>query len=140
MATSRYQRKYSYSILTPEGPVASGEAVSAVFPAVDGEVGILGGRAPLVATIGSGPMTVSHPDGTSRQWFVAGGFVQVRPEAMTVLAEQAVAMDQLDLKAAVDELEQARKMPVDSPAALEARSQAVYAASRKYALAKRHKH
>ncbi|MFA6134946.1 MAG: ATP synthase F1 subunit epsilon [Phycisphaerae bacterium] len=135
MPASKYTRKFSYEVLTPAGQIIAAEAVSAVFPASDGEVGILAGRAPLVTALGAGRLVADEPGGQKREWFVSGGFAQVGNNRLVILAEQCVEIDQLDPAAAQAELEKARQMPVDNAAARKLRNDAVQTASRKAALA-----
>ena len=59
----RYQKRFELEVLTPEGRACFTEAVSVVFPASDGLVGVLGRRGPMVALMGAGPLTVQQADG-----------------------------------------------------------------------------
>jgi len=70
---AKFLRPFRCEILTPDGFRERLEALSAVFPARDGMVGVLGGRAPLVTTIGAGGLKVDVT-GTTRQkkYFIAG--------------------------------------------------------------------
>jgi len=75
------------SVITPEGSVFEGSAESVVIPAWDGEIGILQGHAPLMALLGEGQLRVRRHRETER-FFVAGGFVQVIDNVVTVLSER----------------------------------------------------
>jgi F-type H+-transporting ATPase subunit epsilon len=103
-----YQRTFKYEVLSPHGPVDSAQAVSAVVPARDGQVGVLAGRAPLAAVLGAGSLGFQRPDGSVREYFVSGGFAQVHDGTLTVLAEQCLPAAELDLQTAWDELQRAR--------------------------------
>lgn len=75
-------------VISPERTVFEGEADSVVAPAWDGELGILRGHAPLIALLGSGELRVRHGNDTEH-FNVAGGFLQVVDDVVTVLSEQA---------------------------------------------------
>ena len=69
------------SLVTPEKTLLTGAVDAVNLPLADGMAGILPGRAPMVARLGYGPLTVRglKGEGGETRWFVAGGFVQVSP-------------------------------------------------------------
>jgi F-type H+-transporting ATPase subunit epsilon len=75
-------------VVSPERVLFEGEAKSVVAPLHDGLAGILPRHAPMLALLGTGPVSVSGPDGLVR-FRVAGGFVQVRSDVVRVVAEVA---------------------------------------------------
>lgn len=76
------------SVISPERTIFEGGADMVVAPAWDGEIGILRGHAPTLVLLGSGRLRVT--DGTqTRQFHVAGGFLQVEDDVVTVLSEEA---------------------------------------------------
>ncbi len=77
----------SCSILTPEGSVYEGEVQSIVAPAVDGELGILKGHAPLITALGKGKLRVSTASGND-SWSIEGGFLEVLSNKVVILAEK----------------------------------------------------
>lgn len=80
---------FELQIVTPERLVYSGPAVSAVVPAADGQLGILAHHAPLLASLGEGPLTV-RAEGGVRSWVVRGGIVEVHENIVSVLADEVV--------------------------------------------------
>jgi len=62
-------------------------ATSAIFPAADGMVGVLPGRAPLMARLGAGRLTVHRP-GRRYRLFVNGGLAQLKDDELTILARR----------------------------------------------------
>jgi len=84
-ASSRHLRVV---VISPERTVFEGEADSVIAPAWDGELGILRGHAPLMALLGEGDLRVRRGDTTER-FHVAGGFLQVVDNVVTVLSERA---------------------------------------------------
>ena len=78
------------TVLSPEQAVYEGPATQVVAPAQDGELGILRGHAPLMALLGEGVLRVDNAGQTLR-FNVAGGFLQVVDNTVTVLSERASA-------------------------------------------------
>lgn len=82
------QNKLSVALITPSSTVYEGEADMVVVPAWDGEVGILRGHAPMMALLGEGEMRVKH-GGSEKTFRVAGGFMQVANDVVSVLSDTA---------------------------------------------------
>ena len=112
------------SVITPERAVLETEATFVAFPAHDGEVGILPGRAPLLFKMGIGELRVESPEG-NHNFFVDGGFAQMVENRLTLLTEQARAVEDIDRAAAERALAEARNMPMISEAEFAARQKAV---------------
>jgi F-type H+-transporting ATPase subunit epsilon len=99
-------------LITREALVLDEQATAAVVPAWDGLMGVLPGRAPIVAQLGSGELRLDFPDsgsakGGSRAFFVDDGFVQMVNNELTVLAVTAVpaeSMNESEAQAEVAEL------------------------------------
>lgn len=108
---ANYRRKFQFQVLTPSGGVCDCQAVSVIFPASDGLVGILGGHAPLLAMLGAGPLDVELADGGQKHYYLAGGFAQVRYDSLTVLAEECVLRETITVDAAKAEQESAKALP-----------------------------
>jgi len=134
-------------IVTPERLAYSDEVDEVIVPGSEGELGILPRHAPLVATLGAGELRIKK--GNEWEAFaVFGGFVQVRPDKVVVLAETADLASEIDLeraKAARQEaeraLEQGAREPADLAAAQAALQQAllhIRVAERRYREGPRH--
>jgi F-type H+-transporting ATPase subunit epsilon len=79
------------SLISPERTLFDGEAEMVVAPAWDGELGILRGHAPMLALLGEGSLRITGAGGEQR-FHVAGGFLQVADDVVTVLSERADAV------------------------------------------------
>ena len=91
-------------IVTPERRVMAEEVDSVVVPGIEGELGILPHHAPLLTTLGVGELRIRR--GANEELFaIAGGFLQVRPDRVVVMAETADLASDIDLEKA----EQARR-------------------------------
>jgi F-type H+-transporting ATPase subunit epsilon len=76
------------SVISPERTLFEGEVESLVAPAFDGEVGILGGHAPMMTLLGRGELRLGA-GAEARRFAVAGGFLQVVDDQVRVVTEQA---------------------------------------------------
>jgi F-type H+-transporting ATPase subunit epsilon len=97
-------------IVTPEREVWSGDVEELIARGVDGEVGILGGHAPLLVQLAIGPLRLLVPEGGEARAVVDGGFLHVSThEGRTradVLAAHAELADEIDVEAARHRLAQ----------------------------------
>ena len=104
-----FHKAFQYEILTPAGLVHSGQAVHAVLPSQDGQVGVLGGRAPLAVVIDGGLLILDREDGLREEFFVHQGFAQTREDRLTVVVEECTAVGDIDAEAAFAQIEQLRQ-------------------------------
>ena len=86
-------------IVTPERLVYQDEVESVNVPGVEGELGILPHHAPLVSTLGYGELRI-RKGGAEESFAIVGGFVQVRPDKVVVMAETADLASEIDLERA----------------------------------------
>ena len=100
------------SVVTPERAVLECDATSAIFPAHDGEIGILPQRAPLLCRLGTGILRV-QTEGEDREFYIDGGFGQMVDNRLTLLTEQAREKDEIDLDAARQALKDAKALSVE---------------------------
>ncbi|MCC7477137.1 ATP synthase F1 subunit epsilon [bacterium] len=81
---------FAVKVVTPDGEVWSGRAVSVIVPGLDGYFGVWQGHAPLVAGMGIGTLSIKTPGEVVVDVIaVSGGFVEVSREGVTILAEAA---------------------------------------------------
>jgi len=86
---------FQFDLVSPEKLLFS-EAVDQVdVPGSEGDFGVLAGHAPLVSTLRPGILTV-YRGGDALRVVVNGGFAEVNPEGLTVLADMAVPVDEFD--------------------------------------------
>ena len=103
--------KLHFSLVSPEAELFSGDVDQVNIPGSEGDLGILPNHSPLMAAIRTGAITV-YADGAETQYFVQGGFADVTPAGLTVLAEKAALLSdvnsetlQADIDAATSALE-----------------------------------
>jgi len=95
-------------IVTPERLAYSGEVDSVQVPGSEGEMGILPHHAPLVSMLGIGELVI-RTAGAEEHFAIAGGFVQVRPDKVVVMAETADMASEIDLERAQEARREAER-------------------------------
>jgi F-type H+-transporting ATPase subunit epsilon len=85
---------FHFDLVSPEQLVFSGEVEHVVVPGTEGEFGVLAGHAPLVAMLKPGILKILGPN--EQRILVVGGFAEVGPEGLTVLADRAMPVDEVD--------------------------------------------
>ncbi len=103
--------KLAFELVAPDRLVMSTEADMVVVPGQDGDFGVLIDHAPVISTIRPGVVEVhgAAEGGDTTRIFVRGGFADVTPKGLTVLAEQAIPLAELDreeLERQVSDLEE----------------------------------
>jgi F-type H+-transporting ATPase subunit epsilon len=95
-------------IVTPERQVYSDTVDSVQVPGSEGELGVLPHHAPLVSTLGVGELRF-RKDGVEESFAIVGGFLQVRPDKVVVLAETADMASEIDLEKAQEARREAER-------------------------------
>ncbi|MGD9838339.1 MAG: F0F1 ATP synthase subunit epsilon [Afipia sp.] len=96
---------FHFDLVSPEKIAFSGEVEQVDIPGVDGDLGVMAGHAPLVATIRPGIMTVTA-GGKHEKIIVLGGLAEISDKGLTVLADTATSMAELDAVAFADKIAQ----------------------------------
>ena len=91
-------------IVTPERLAYSDTVDAVTLPGSEGELGVLPHHAPLVSTLGLGELRI-RKGGTEESFAIVGGFLQVLPDKVVVMAETADMASEIDL----DRAEEARR-------------------------------
>lgn len=87
---------FPFELVSPDKLLFSGEVDAVVVPSVEGEMTVLADHAPVMAVLKPGIVIVDNGKGEATRLFVRGGFADVRPDGLTILAEQAVPLEELD--------------------------------------------
>jgi F-type H+-transporting ATPase subunit epsilon len=95
-------------IVTPERMAYSDEVDAVTLPGSEGELGVLPHHAPLITTLGAGELRVRKGD-TVELFAVIGGFLQVRPDRVIVMAETADLASDIDLEKAEEARREAER-------------------------------
>lgn len=115
-------KSYLLDIVTPEKKVFSEKVTFAIFPGAEGELGVLVDHAPLLSRLNAGEIRITRSGGVD-SLAISGGFLEVRKNEVSVIAETAEFANQIDIDrarsektAAEAELKQA-STPADKKAA-----------------------
>ena len=95
-------------IVTPERMAYSDEVDMVLVPGVEGEMGILPHHTPLVSLLGLGELKI-RKGGQEESFAIAGGFLQVRPDKVVVMAETASLASEIDLEKAQEARREAQR-------------------------------
>jgi len=86
---------FHFDLVSPEKLAFSGEVDQVDIPGVEGDFGVLAGHAPVVAAVRPGILTVTN-GGTHERIIVLGGLAEVSEKGLTVLADVATSLEELD--------------------------------------------
>jgi F-type H+-transporting ATPase subunit epsilon len=86
---------FFFDLVTPDKVLFSGPVDQVDVPGAEGDFGVLAGHAPLVATLKPGVLVV-HEGGKHHRLVVMGGFAEVNPQGLTILADFAGPVEDFD--------------------------------------------
>ena len=92
----------------------SEDVTSVLVPGAEGEFTVFAHHAPVLSTMRAGLLDVTLPDGQERRIFIRGGFAEVQPDNLTVLAQQAINLDELDRDTLAQEIKNAEEDVADA--------------------------
>src|ERR1700685_4241176 len=97
-------------LVTPEKVLIDQDAEAVELPSKSGYMEVLYGHAPLLAELGVGEVRLHGGQGGDHEYFVVWGFVEVLPDRVTILAQNAVKPEEIDSGEAQRQLESGEKM------------------------------
>src|ERR1700761_630242 len=86
---------FHFDLVSPEKMAFSGEVDQVDIPGAEGDFGVLAGHAPVVAAIRPGILTVVA-GGSKQKIIVLGGLAEISDKGLTVLADVATSIDEID--------------------------------------------
>jgi F-type H+-transporting ATPase subunit epsilon len=98
-----------FELVSPERQLMSGEVAEVVVPGTEGNFTVLPNHAPVLSTMKPGVIDIKGTDGSETRIFVRGGFAEVNPRGLTILAEQAVALADLSADMLAQEIRNAEE-------------------------------
>ena len=102
-----------FEFVSPESVLFSGEVDQVDLPGAEGDMGILAGHAPLVTMLRPGIVTI-YRGGAREPVVVTGGFAEVGPGGLTVLADRAVAREDFDTATLATEIKDTEEDVADA--------------------------
>jgi F-type H+-transporting ATPase subunit epsilon len=86
---------FHFDLVSPERLLLSGEVEQVDVPGSEGYFGVLAGHAPMVTALRPGILTIKR-DGGEEKIVILGGFAEVSPSGLTILADSAAAIEEFD--------------------------------------------
>jgi F-type H+-transporting ATPase subunit epsilon len=87
---------FHFELVSPEKLVFSADVEAVVVPGTEGEFTVLKDHAPLISTMKPGVVVIDETPAKKLRLFVRGGFAEVAPSGLTILAEQTIPLADLD--------------------------------------------
>lgn len=87
---------FKFELVSPEKLLFSGDVEQVLVPGAEGDMTIMARHAPLITTLRPGLLELDFPGGKRQRFFARGGFAEVIPAGLTVLAETAIDLDEMD--------------------------------------------
>ncbi|WP_342640560.1 F0F1 ATP synthase subunit epsilon [Rhodoligotrophos ferricapiens] len=98
-----------FELVSPERLLFSGDVEQVTIPGSEGEMTVLVRHAPLITTLKPGLLLVRKDGGGEERMFVRGGFAEINPQGLTVLAEEAIPLAELDRAAFAQRIKDAEE-------------------------------
>ena len=86
---------FQFELVSPEKLLLSRPVEMVVIPASEGDIGVLAGHAPMIVALRGGVIAVREGGRDTERLYVAGGFAEIGPQRVTVLADEAVPLEEL---------------------------------------------
>ena len=105
-----------FELVSPERRLAKAKVAMVVVPGVEGDFGVLPGHAPMMSTIRPGAIAIHEADGgpATMRFFIDSGFAEVTETGLTILAEKATPVAEIDVAAVATQLAAARSAGDDA--------------------------
>ncbi len=105
---------FKFELVSPARLVLSEEASQVVVPGLEGDFTMLVGHAPFMTTLRPGVVEVTSAAGKTSRIYVRGGFADASPEGLTILAEQAIPVEELRADVIAKEIKDAEEDLADA--------------------------
>jgi len=109
MDTKDFVSALKCEVVSAECSLFSGMAKFVAVTGIEGELGITSGHSPLLSSIPPGYLRIIDSKNTEQFFFVEGGFLEVQPHSVTILADTALRASDIDLEKALEAKEHAEK-------------------------------
>ena len=103
-----------FELVSPSRLLFSGEVDQVIVPGTEGEMTVLPGHAPLLSTLRPGVVVVQKTGGSTDRIFVRGGLAEINPRGLTLLAEVAIPLAELNAAALSAQIKDAEEDVADA--------------------------
>jgi F-type H+-transporting ATPase subunit epsilon len=108
---------FNFELVSPERLLFSEQVVQVVVPGVEGQFTVLAKHAPVMTTLRAGVVDATLASGGNKRIFVRGGFADVTPDGFTLLAEEAMPLEDLNADALAAQIKDAEEDVADASSA-----------------------
>jgi F-type H+-transporting ATPase subunit epsilon len=105
---------FHFELVSPEKLMFSGEVEAVIVPGTEGQFTVLKDHAPLMTALKPGIVEVDETDTKKARLFVRGGFADVAPSGLTILADLAVPVEEFDAAAIAAQIKDAEEDVADA--------------------------
>ena len=106
--------KLHFDLVSPERLLISAEVDQVDVPGSEGDFGVMANHAPVMTTLRPGVLTIQSPGKAGEKYFVRGGFAEVTLGGLTILAEEAMPLAELDTAALDQRIKNAEEDVADA--------------------------
>ena len=104
---------FKFELVSPQQLLMSEDVSQVVVPGTEGDFAVLVGHAPVLSTLRPGVLEITG-GAKDRRIYVRGGFADTDPESLTVLAEQAIDLEELDAERLAQEIKDVEEDVADA--------------------------
>jgi F-type H+-transporting ATPase subunit epsilon len=105
---------FKFELVSPERLLVSGEVEQVLVPGAEGDMTILAHHAPVLTTLRPGVLEIGHAGGEQQRFFLRGGFAEVNPAGLIVLAQTAIDLVELNADQLAQEIKNAQEDVTDA--------------------------
>jgi len=105
---------FHFDLVSPEKLLFSSEVIQVDLPGAEGDFGVLAQHAPIVSTLRPGIILIHGQAGEQTKIVINGGFAEVGPAGLTVLADSAVPLEEFDVATLAEAIKDAQEDVADS--------------------------
>jgi F-type H+-transporting ATPase subunit epsilon len=105
---------FKFELVSPEELLFSEDVQQVVVPGTEGNFTVLPGHAPVLSTLRPGVLDVVDETGREERIYVRGGFAEVNPKGLTVLAEEALPLSELSAEILAQQVKNAEEDVADA--------------------------
>ncbi len=114
---------FHFDFVGPERTLYSGEVNAVQLPGIEGEMTVMAGHAPVLTSLRVGVIVITESQGSGKRIYVRGGFADIGPKGVTVLAERAAPIEELNAASSLDRDIEAIQMQYDATEDLQKREE-----------------
>lgn len=105
---------FKFDLVSPERLLVSEEVKQVLVPGAEGDFTVLARHAPMLSTLRPGLLDIGFDGNRTQRYFIRGGFAEVGPAGLTILAETAIDLAELNAEALADAIKDAEEDVADA--------------------------